>query len=152
MTEASITSLPESLEVGEYKARIFKLTIITKCHHCGETGHHQNSKDCMALPPPELSQGVVTFCGGKNPLSKFHIFPEGCILKDDDTEFVSSESGFEVMKYSHECLPVDSTRPTWSDIAVEQMTQVNHLKFQACDHAKQVLLDTNDSRLVELTS
>ncbi len=31
MTEMSLTALPEILEVGEYKARVFKLTLLMKC-------------------------------------------------------------------------------------------------------------------------
>ncbi len=64
---------------------------------------------------------------------------------------LKAESGFDAVQIVHEVLPDTETKSDWWDKAVEVMTTSNRLKFNACKHAQEMLLDTNVV-LVEATS
>ncbi len=64
---------------------------------------------------------------------------------------LEAESGFDAMQIVHKVLPDTETKSNWWDKAVKVMTTSNQLNFNACEHAQEMLLDTNVV-LVEATS
>ncbi len=165
--EAVVGKIPMSVKVGEYKARVFRPAALMQCVTCDQMGHKALDSQCLALAPQDIMDMVETFRGGKNPLSNLHNCPEGCGFNDGQHEFHSSEqhyqfqwlrhygkveesytvleseSGVEAMCLAHEILLEMETHSDWWEQAMSVMTDLNRKKYQACEHAHEVLLDSN---------
>ena len=112
--------------------------------------------------------------GGKHPLSNLHNCPEGCVIKDGQYDFNSSEQhyqfgrlyfhgkvdesyhvlevdmGFQAMKIAEVAL-LNEEKSDWLTQAVVDMRNSNVLKYESCPHAHEYLLST-DAPIVEATS
>ncbi len=56
----------------------------------------------------------------------------------------------KVMKKVKEILPETKVLDTWKDCVYEEMLETNHLKYTACEHIRDILLDTAQT-IVETT-
>ena len=86
-----ISKLADFLQVGEYCARVFKLKNFTVCKHCSQEGHYASDKSCPARAPHKVEDTIDAFRGGKYPLSNLHKCPYGCVAKEGEKIFPSSE-------------------------------------------------------------
>ncbi len=59
--------------------------------------------------------------------------------------------GFEAMKIAHEVLPAENSNKQWKMVAVKEMLETNLMKFQACPHAQEALLNSK-VMIAEVTS
>ncbi len=92
--ETAAQKLPQTIDVGEYTARVFKPVIMMKCHRCGNTGHKSADLQFPAIALKKVIDMVETQ-GGRNQLSNLHNCPKGCAFKDGLHEFHSSEQHYQ---------------------------------------------------------
>ena len=146
-----------------------------KCRCCGDTGHRQNDDTCPALAPKDMMKHIIPFQGGRHQFSNLHKCPEGCVLKDGELSFDTSEqmyqhhrlvhhglhesaneitkadSSFEAMNKAHEVLPKEDSSNEWMEEAIPVMTECVCAKLDGCSHVREALVDSS-GRLVEATS
>lgn len=163
---SELSKVADTLQVGNYHARVFKPKHLTiyKCY--GQEGHHTSDKSCPAHTPCKVEDTIDAFCSGKYPLSNLHKCLHGCVAKEGEKIFPSSEhcfqfkklkvhnkteeafelldepDPFKVMQKSKEILSEDAVMEDWKYSACDKMRDMIHLKFQTCEHAKQALLDS----------
>ena len=70
---------------------------------------------------------------------------------DESYRVLEADNSFEAMKLAHEALPNDKVKAEWKEIIVEEMLEINRLKYTLCDHAHEVLLSSKVV-LAEVTS
>ncbi len=160
-----IEKLPATLEVDGMMSQIFKPRVLTKCKHCGQTGHQPGNTKCLAKAPDAIMDEVEAFRGLGNPLSNLHICEHSCEIKDKGISFLLSKhyyqykklqlhdlgeesvhlvmetDPFKVMNQANELLPDDKISNNWSRVACDKMLVTNQLKYDSCEHARDLLLD-----------
>ncbi len=91
VSEEGVSALPDSVEILGFCRRVFKPVSMRSCHHCNEVGHKAADEICPARAPEGLQGNLEVVHGGKNPLSNLHNCEEGCLIKDGQYDFSSSE-------------------------------------------------------------
>ncbi len=91
MTEETAALLPEKIEIGEYTARVFKPVALIKCRCSGDTGHRQNDDAYPALVLRDMMRHIIPFRGSRHQFSNLYKCPEGCVLRDGELSFDTSE-------------------------------------------------------------
>ncbi len=122
----------------------------------------------MAKAPQEIQQIVQVFRGKEDPLSNMFVCPKGCEWGDDSTVYNSSEQEFQHEKVvaldkpeeAFELLEMNNTfqikaselvpesLTAWVDREEGVLYQACYIKFAACSHACEALLNSR-SELVE---
>ena len=158
----SLDKFSDTIQVGQFHARIFKPKAQMTCKRCGKEGHHASDTECPARSLLEVSESVEVFRGGKYQLSNLHKCPEGCPegnkvfplsehryqfskLKAHDMieeafDLLEEPDPFKVMQKAKEVVPDIEASAEWKASAVSEMMESNWMKFQACSHVREKLL------------
>ncbi len=160
----SLNKFADTLQVGQFCARVFKPKAQTTCKRCGKDGHRASDSECPVRSPPEVSDLVDAFRGSKYELSNLHKCPDGCVITEGNKVFPSSEhryqfsklkahnkveeafklleepDPFKVMQKAKVLVPESETSAEWKASAVSEMEESNLLKFRTCSHARDRLL------------
>ena len=164
-----VSKISDHLDVGEYRACIFKPKAVTTCKRCEKEGHHASDDSYPAKAPKEVQDSVEVFCGGKFPLSNLHKCPHGCHLIDKDgetylssehhyqkakllthdkpgaaAEVIGEENPFKAMQIAQTVLPDSEVSESWSSIEAKiAMLYANAVKFHSCEHTMEALLESH---------
>ncbi len=136
------------------------------CKCCGKDGHHVSDPECLMKSPPEVSESIDTFRGGKYQLSNLHKCPEGYVITEGAKVFPSSKhkyqfsklkahdkmeeafellyepDPFKVMQKLKEILPESEITTEWKASTISEMSEANFLKFKSCSHTREGLLSS----------
>ena len=118
----------------------------------------------------DLQGTVEAFLGGKFPLSNLHKCPHGCVLKEGEPgqekifhtsehryqfyklkehdkveeafDLLKEENSFKVMQKAKAILPESELNEEWKNKHIDTMSMSCAMKFHACPHAMQALLNS----------
>ncbi len=108
VTEHDAECFPDTVDIGDVQAQVFKPRALAKCKRCGNTGHFARDPACVARAPAELAASVEPFRGAMNPLSNLHMCPEGCKIPDSSYDFPLSEHHYQFNRLRHHGLVNES--------------------------------------------
>ena len=132
--ESDLDKLPESIQIGEYAARVFKPKAKTYCKRYRDTGHHHTDLGCCTHIPLDLQGTVEAFYGGKFPLSNLHKCPHGYVLKEGEPGwekiFHTSEHRYQFYKLKEH------------DKVEEAFDLLEENSFKVIQKAKAILLES----------
>ncbi len=163
-----VSKILDHLDVGEYRACVFKPKAVTMCKRCHKEDYRTSDNNCLAKVPKEVQDSVV-FCGGKFPLSNLHKCPHGCHFIDKDrepyllsehhyqkakllvhdkpdaaTEVMREENPFKAMQIAQAALPDAEVSDNWSSTEAKiAMSYANAVKFHSCEHAIDAFLESH---------
>ncbi len=93
-----VSKLPGTLEIGGFRAWVFKPVSMSVCKRCGNEGHHPSDPNCPARATEEVQDTVETFHGSKCELSNLFQCLQNCVIQDFGTNFPSSEHHYQFKK------------------------------------------------------
>ncbi len=165
-----IPVLPTRIKIGQFTARCFHDSQFKVCRVCGDSGHKWKDPECPAYDPDQMH---ALFKGYEHPMSNFFRVDEGIQWKNkmfDSTEhafqweramyFGEPDLAEEIRLAIHagaakaiadRFLPPDGEDEVWDSIAPEIMKDINRIKMETSEIARNTILETGEALIAEAT-